>query len=251
MVSPYDPKKFQTWIHCLGLIIKQKYRLSYRRAIRLLDEYYQISMHWTTLQKVAKRLPKFLWQSLLAATITVAAIPLAAVDGTGFARTCPSNYFLKRIDRDEPTGRPIQVITMVDVQRRKFISGVCFAKPHGEAKKVPILHRQSRIIPDVLLMDKGFDSEKLHKWLNENGTFSIAPVRKNCRRGKYRKLMRDCMDWYLYWQRNMVECLFLALKRLFGDNIKSRLIQTINAEVFCRLIAYNIGYYLWRFSTEP
>ena len=245
------PKKFQTWIHCLGLIVKQVYRLSYRRVARYIDEHYNISMHWTTLQKAASRLPKSLWQSLLAATITFAAIPFAAVDGTGFARSGPSNYFLKRIDRDGPIGRPIQLITMVDIQKRRFISGICFAKPHGEAKRVPILHQQSNIIPDVLLMDKGFDAEWLHQWLNKNGTFSIAPVRKNCRRGKHRKLMRDCMDWHIYWQRNIVESLFSALKRLYGDTVKSRKINPLTAEIFCRLIAYNLGLRPNRFSTEP
>ena len=63
------PKKFQTWILCLGLIVKQVYQLSYRRAMKFLDEFYGIKLHWTTLQKAAKRLPKSLWQSLLAATI--------------------------------------------------------------------------------------------------------------------------------------------------------------------------------------
>ena len=100
-------------------------------------------------------------------------------------------------------------------------------------------------------MDKAFDAEWLHQWLEEHRTFGLAPVRKNCRRGKHRKIIRDCMDWCLYWQRNIVECLFSALKRLFGDTIKSHKMPMINAELFCRLIAYNLGALLWTFSTEP
>jgi len=234
------PKKFQTWVLCLGLIIKQAYQLSYRRAMRFLDEYYNIKLHWTTLQKAAKRLPKSLWQSLLAATINYDSIYLAAADGTGFSRSGPSYYYLKRIDRKKPVGRPVQAITMIDVEKRKFLAGCFFAKPHGEAKRVPTLHTQSNVIPEVLLLDKGFDAEWLHQWLDEHGTFSIAPVRKNCRRGRHRKLLRDCFDWYLYWQRNIAESLFSALKRLFGSTIKSQKAAMINAEMFCRLIAYNI-----------
>src|SRR3989338_9904399 len=71
------PKKFQTWILCLGQIVKQVYQLSYRRAAKFLDEFYGIKLHWTTLQKAAKRLPKSLWQSLLAATIEAGNIALA------------------------------------------------------------------------------------------------------------------------------------------------------------------------------
>lgn len=235
------PKKFQSWILCLGLIVKQIYQLSYRRAMKFLDEYYTIKLHWTTLQKAAKRLPKTLWQSILAATIPIENIPLAAADGTGFSRSGPSHYYLRRIDREGLIGRPVQLVGMVDVQNRKFIGGSVRAKPKGESRQIPPIHKRVPVDIDVLLLDKGFDAEWLHKWLDENGTFSVAPVRKNCRRGSHRKLMRDCFDWCLYWQRNIVESLWSALKRLFGSSVKSQKASTINAELFCRLIAYNLG----------
>jgi hypothetical protein len=250
-VHVMGPKKFETWVLCLGLIVQQVYRLSYRRAMRFLDEYFNIKLHWTTLQKAAKRLPKSLWQSLLAATIEFPDVYLAAADGTGFSRSGPSHYYLNRIDRSGPVGRPVQAMVLVDVKRRKFLSGNFFAKPRGETQSIPGLHKKCPKPPEVLLMDKGFDAEWLHRWLNVHGTFSVAPARKNCRRGRHRKLMRDCMDWCLYWQRNIVECLFSALKRLFGSIVRCRHIRTQTAELFCRLIAYNIGYRLWRFSTEP
>src|SRR3989338_8190323 len=239
----YGPKKFETYVLCVGLIIKQIYQLSYRRAAKFLAEYYSFNIHFTTLQKAAKRLPRSLWQSLLAATIEFKNTYLAATDGTGFTRSGPSQYFMKRIDRKNLVGKPVQMICMIDVEKRKFLAGCFFAKPHGEAKKVSLLHKQSPIVPEVLLMDKGFDAEYMHQWLNEHGTFSVAPVRKNCVRGRHRKLMRDCMDWCLYWQRNIVESLFSALKRLFGAAVKSQKSPMINAELFCRLIAYNIGAY--------
>ena len=245
------PKKFETSVLCLGLVIKQVYRLSYRRAMKFLDEFYGLHVHWTTLQKAAKRLPKALWQSLLAATIEFHTTPLAAADGTGFSRTNPSHYYLRRIDRTGPVGRPVQLISLVDVEQRKFLAGNFYAKPYHEAKRIPGLHRKCPSEIEAMVMDKGFDAERLHAWLNNNGTFAIIPVRKNCRRGKYRKLMRDCMDWCLYWQRNIVESLFSALKRLFGSTISARHIKTQSAELFCRLIAYNIGHCLLRFSTEP
>ena len=250
-VHRMGPKKFQTWILCLGLVVKQVYQLSYRRAMKFLEEFYRIKLHWTTLQKAAKRLPKALWQSLLAATITTKNVYLAAGDGTGFSRTGPSNYYLRAINRTGPVGRPLQAITLVDVKQRKFLAGNLFAKPYHEAQRIPALHLQSPAKIEILLLDKGFDAEWLHQWLSEHGTFCIAPVRKGCRRGRHRKLMRDCMDWCLYWQRNIVECLFSALKRLFGNTLRCKHIKTQTAELFCRLIAYNIGYNLWTFSTKP
>lgn len=238
------PKKFETWILCLGLVVKQVYQLSYRRAMKFLDEFFDIHMHWTTLQKAAKRLPKNLWQSLLASTINARIVPIAAGDGTCFTRSSPSRYYLKRIDREKFVGRPVQAITLVDVKQRKFLAGNFFAAPHGEAKRIPGLCRKTPAQIDLLLLDKGFDAEYLHRWLDENGTFSLAPVRRGCRRGTHRKMLRDCFDWCLYWQRNIVESLFSAIKRLFGSSIKSKTIRTQTAELFCRLIAYNIGYRL-------
>lgn len=250
-VHHFGPKKFQTWALCLGLFIQQIYQLSYRRAMKFLDEYYRIKLHWTTLQKAAKRLPKSLWQSLLAATITHDKIYLAAADGTGFSRSGPSNYYLKRIDREGPVGRPVQMICMIDVEHRKFLAGTFLAKPQHEAQWIPTIYRKCPAEIEVLLQDKGFDAEWLHQWLLENGTFSVAPPRKNCHRGRHRKMLRDCFDWCLYWQRNIVECLFSALKRLFGDTVRCQNIRTQTAELFCRLIAYNIGLRLLTFSTEP
>ena len=138
----FGPKKFQTWQLCLGLVVKQVYPLSYRRTSKFLDEYYHIKVNFSTLQKAAKRLPRSFWQSLMSATIDVDEIHLAAVDGTGFSRSGPSQYFLKRIDSKRPVRRHIQAITMIDVERRKFIAGTFFAKPYGEPQRVPTLHRQ-------------------------------------------------------------------------------------------------------------
>lgn len=243
-------KKFETWLLCLGLIIREVYRLSYRRAMKFLDEFYGVKLHWTTLQKAAKRLPKSLWRSLLGATVAPS-IPLAAGDGTTFARSGPSHHFLRRIDREGPVGRPVQFVSLVDVHRRKFAAGNCYARPRHEARRMPTLRRQTPAEIDVLLLDKAFDAEWLHAWLRENGTFSIIPARKRCRRGRHRKMMRDCMDWCLYWQRNIIESLFSALKRLFGSTVKGKHIRTQRAEIFCRLIAYNVGLRLRRNSTEP
>jgi len=152
------PKKFETWILYLGIIVKQVYRLSYRRASRFLDDYFCIKIHFTTLQKAARRLPKIVWQALLAATITTDFVKLAAADGTGFSRTNPSNYYLKRIDRDSPIGRPVQAITLVDVQKRKFLSANFYAKPYHEAQRIPGLHKKSPVKPEILLMEYTFKS---------------------------------------------------------------------------------------------
>jgi len=41
----FGPKKFLLWQLCLGLLIKEVFRLSYRRAMKFLDEFYGIKLH--------------------------------------------------------------------------------------------------------------------------------------------------------------------------------------------------------------
>jgi len=237
----FGPKKFELWVLCLGLIIKQTYRLSYRRAMKFLDEYYSISIHWTTLQKACFRLPQMLWQSLLSQSAQVESVYLAAGDGTSFTRNAASHHYLKRIDRDEPVGRPVQMVPIIAVKERKFLSASFRAYWRNEIRPIKQAFSRLKTECDVLLLDKGFDAEHLHWWLYDRGTFAVIPVRKKAHKGMKRKVMRNCFDYCLYWQRNLVECLFSALKRLFGSVVLGRHIKTQSTELSCRMIAYNIG----------
>jgi len=236
----YGPKKLQFWQLSLGLLIKEVFRLSYRRAMKFLNEFYGIKLHWTTLQKFRKRLPLSIWQKLLSCTIE-SPIEVAAIDGTSMQRANPSEHYLKRIDRDTNTHQPIFLNVMVDVVRRKFVSIRHHAKRAGEVPDVPYLVNQSMQEIELILMDKAYDSEKLHRLLRKKGIFSVAPVKKNWAKGQLRKQLKDCFDYALYWQRNLVECLFSALKRLFGTYLSGLTAKTQRAEIYMRLIAYNLG----------
>jgi len=234
------PKKFLFWQLALGIIIKEVFRLSYRRTMKFLNEFYNIKLHWTTLQKLRRRLPIAIWQELLSFTLE-GPIDIAAIDGTSLQRSNPSDHYLKRIDRDTRTNVPVFLNAMVDVVRRKFISIKHHAKRAGEVPDVPYLVKQVKQDIELIVMDKAYDSEKLHRYLRNRGIFSVAPVKKNWARGQYRKQLKDCFDYSLYWQRNLVECLFSALKRLFGNHLRGLTARTQRAEIYARLIAYNLG----------
>ena len=168
-------------------------------------------------------------------------VDIAAIDGTSFQRQNPSEHYLKRIDRLGKASIPIYANMMVDVVRRRFISVKHHSKKSGETRDVPYLVQQCPEIIELILMDKAYDSEKLHRYLREQGIWSIAPVKKNWAKGQLRKQLRDCFDYTLYWQRNIVECLFSALKRLFGNHLRGLTARTQRAELYTTLIAYNIG----------
>jgi len=236
----FGPKTFPFWKLALGLLIKEVFRLSYRRAANFLSEFYGIELHWTTLQKCRARVPLAIWQELLACTIEHP-IDVAAIDGTSLQRSNPSAHYLKRIDREEATSVPIYVNAMVDVVRRKFVSVRHHAKKHGEVPDVQYLVNLSPEAIDLIIMDKLYDSEKMHRSLREQGILSIAPVKKNWAKGQLRKQLKECFDYSLYWQRNLVECLFSALKRLFGNHVRGLTARTQRAEIYMRMIAYNLG----------
>ena len=236
----FGPKTFPFWQLALGLLVKEVFRLSYRRAAHFLNEFYGIELHWTTLQKCRARLPLAIWQELLACTIEHP-IDVAAIDGTSLQRSNPSAHYLKRIDRKETTSVPVYINAMVDVLRRKFVSVRHHAKKHGEVPDVQYLIDQSPEEIDLILMDKLYDSEKLHRSLRNQGIYSIAPVKKNWAKGQLRKQLKDYFDYSQYWQRNLVECLFSALKRLFGNHLRGLTARTQRAEIYMKMIAYNLG----------
>ena len=235
----FGPKKFLLWQLCLGLLIKEVFRLSYRRAMKFLDEFYRIKLHWTTLQKFRKRVHLSIWQALLKCTVK-GAIAVAAIDGTSMQRNNPSMHYLKRIDREKKISVPIYLNVMVDVLKRKFVAIRHHATKAGELSDVPYLFDQSPEEVELAVMDKLYDSEKLHRFLRGKGTYSVIPVKKNWAKGQYRKQLKDCFDYGLYWQRNFIESLFSALKRLFGNHLRGLTARTQRAEIYMRLIAYNL-----------
>ena len=236
----FGPKKYLSRQHVLGLFIKEVFRLSYRRAIKFLDEFYNFKPHWTTLQKFRKRMPLSFWQRLLAYTVE-GPVDVAAIDGTSLQRSNPSTHYIKRIDRTDNISVPIYLNVMVDVVRRKFIAVRHHTKKSGEVKDVKYLVDQVMEEIELILMDKAYDSEKLHRYLRSIGIFSVAPVKKNWAKGQLRKQLKECFDYALYWQRNLVECLFSAFKRLFGHNLRSFSARNQRAEIYLRMIAYNLG----------
>jgi transposase len=239
-LNRFGTKKFLLWQLCLGLMIKEVFRLSYRRAMKFLDEFYDVKMHWTTLQKFRQRVPIFLWQNLLKHTLENK-IAVAAIDGTSLQRHNPSMHYLKRIDRGKKISVPIYLNAAVDVIRRKFVSVRHHSKKAGEVKDVPYLIKQYPAEIELVLMDKLYDSEILHRFFRERGTYSVVPVKKNWAKGQLRKQLKDYFDYTLYWQRNLIESLFSALKRLFGNHLRGLTARTQRAEVYMRMIAYNLG----------
>jgi len=181
--NKYGPKKTPAWMVYLCHLEYTSHAPSWRRAADFMTDYHEKSRHWTSWQKAIAKWPVWVWDALAQASAGQEACEVAAIDGTTHSRSDPSQHYLKRIDRVERVKRPVQDVVMIDIKRRKFLSWRIRAKPRGEKCDVPYLIRKSPALPELVLMDKGFDSNPLHTWLRDHGVWSVAPVRKNCRRG--------------------------------------------------------------------
>lgn len=234
----FGPKKFLLADLVLGLAVMCNYRLSYRRASSFLDEYYGLSMHWTTLQKAARRLPLKLWQAVLASTAPEESYQ-AAVDATGFSPNNPSYHYLHRIDGKIPKSS-VKTSILVDVDTRKVMSVRVRMKPRHDSRDVAGLIRHAKAKPWQIVMDKGYDNDKLHAFLDEKNIWSIAPTKKNCQTGRFRLGLRDAFPEGEYRYRNIVESVYRSVKTLFGGSVRSQQARTVRAELFMKFIMHNL-----------
>jgi len=112
------------------------------------------------------------------------------------------------------------------------------------------------------VMDKGYDSEKIHTLIREEiKADSIIPLRQRKRKkikGKYRKQLHLSFDKIKYNQRNIAETTFSVVKRKFGETLRARKFRNQAKEIKIKLIVYNIDKKIveiicieLRISTEP
>jgi transposase len=217
-------------------------QLSYERLIDILP-YFGIKNvpHFTTLIRFAKRVPLALLDMLLSSSAKAEECFIGAIDATGLSRSNASSYYVKRIDRNTKTQKHAKLSLYVDIGKRKILSARLRAKPRHDTLDVKPLLDKSPIIAENNLMDKGYDDNDIHALFRDKGKCSIIPARKGCKRGQYRKEMRDFFDYGQYWQRNIIESVHSAVKRKFGSVLSCRNIRTQRVETYARLILHNIS----------
>lgn len=245
------PKTYTTGQHMRCLLLRQKLKCTYEELIDEYLPYFGVKNipERTTIIKFAGRVPIYLWNKVLALSAEAEECAIGAIDATGISRTNASDYYLSRIDRNNPSKQHLKLSIMVDVEKRKFLSARLRSKPVHDVRDVAYLINKSPILPVTNLMDKGYDDNKVHSLFRDRGVFSIIPARnKNVpiRRtyGQYRKEMKRYFDYGQYWQRNISETLISCVKRKYGSSVSSRNIRSQRSDIFCRLILHNIFCFL-------
>ena len=239
------PKTYTARLHVKCLLLRQKHKCTYEELVDdYLPYYFESIPERSTIIKFANRLPVCLWNRILTSSAE-GECSIAAIDGTGMSRTKASHYYLYRIDRDNPVKKHIKLSIMINVEKRKFLCARIRAHPVHDTRDVKYLIKNSVVRPETCILDKGYDDNSLHSFIRDKGIHTIIPVRKGCKRGSYRKEMRDYFDYGMYWQRNLVETLISCLKRKFGASVSSKNIRSQRSDLYCRMILYNVFLFYW------
>lgn len=205
----FGPRTYEVWQHLFALFVKAYSRLSYRRTTRFLRDLGFTVATKSTLQRHAAKLGLPFWQTMLQAT--VGRVPrVGAIDGTGLERTTASWYYIKRID-DKKVKQYFKLSILAGTNAKILSLRVRSARAH-DIKDVKNLYNKAKKCPRILLMDKGYDAEWLHRYFNDRNVRSIVPTRKRAGYGSFRKKLRNNFPQKLYNKRNIVESVFHALK---------------------------------------
>ncbi|MFH2028186.1 MAG: transposase [Nanoarchaeota archaeon] len=234
----FGPKMYETWHHVFALFIRAECQFSYRRTTNFLRSLGFKTATKSTLQRYSSKLKLPFWQKMFYETITKIT-SIVSIDGTGLERTKASEHYIRRIDAKRPFCKGYHLSIIVG-ENSQILSLRIRKRYAHDIKDVKYLARRLIKKPKILLMDKGYDSEKLHRYFAMQNIRSIAPVKKNWARGQIRKRLKDNFPQKLYNRRNRVESIFHSLKQKFGASVSSKLIAPARTEIYCRAILHNL-----------
>jgi len=226
------PKKYTTRFLLTGLILKQHFKLTYRKLAQLLKLFKRKAPHFTTFQKALRRfqeswLVKFFMSRLSAEII--------AIDATGFSPRHASRSYEIRIGRSAKDF--VKLSIALDVKRRKIVSAAVGKRRHDNTFFAAHLNEVPPF--SVLVADKAYDSNANFRAVRKLGGVAMIPLRKNRKGLTARRAAKD-FDEKIYHQRSNVEAVFSSIKRKFGSELLSVSFESQKKEVLLKCLAYNI-----------
>lgn len=169
---------------------------------------------------------------------------LMAVDATGIDSWQRSRHYEKRIKQcgiREDYMPYAKASIIVDTNNKMVYEHNMKIKPRHDVVGAESMFKRLNFKHVLILGDKGYDSEPLHKIAEENGFLLYAPVRNSCRkspRGKHRKRCARHPPPHK-GMRSIVESVIRSLKSKIYS-LKSRLHYMKKREFAWHILTYNL-----------
>ena len=173
----FGPKMYKLWQHVFALFVKANCSLSYRRTTKFLRELGFSVATKSTLQRYSAKLLLPFWQKMFNNTISKVT-DTVSMDGTGLERTKTSQHYIKRIDGKMPFSKGFHFGIIVG-EDNKILSLRIRKRFTHDMTDARYLAKRLPSKPKIIVMDKAYDSEKLHQYFAQQNIWSIAPVKKN------------------------------------------------------------------------
>lgn len=234
----FGPKTYRLEDHISNLLIMQICRTSLRRTELIANLFGKKCPTYSALCKSRKRIPLELWQKLLKLTAGLSSGNVAP-DGTGFNKTNPSFHYLKRIDGINPKNYT-KLSALLDLKTKKFLVMRIRTTPRHDMQDIKYLLSRVNDIK-VFCADKGYSAEWLYEWCYWKGIQTFIPIKKNARRGYFRKIQMKNWKQEDYNKRSNVESGFSAIKRKYGGNVRAKKIKGMRVEIMSKGIAHNLN----------
>lgn len=246
----FGPKTYEFYEHLVPLLVGHYCSLSYRRIVELLDLFGFTCPSKSALQSTANKIPKWLWDKALEITSGVKH-HIIALDGTGFSRTNPSYHYLRRIDGKIPKV-PIKLSGCFDTRTKKWCAAKVRVLPAHDIKDAKYL--LEKVQANILVADKGYDANSLHKYCYEHGIEAHIPMRNHGKskhhNWSYRRKAAEHFRLRTFHRRSLIESGNGSIKRKYGSSVSSKNCKTIRAEVMGRLLTHNLFGYNFRDSGQ-
>lgn len=209
--------------------------------------------HFTTLHKFLERFDDVIFDHIISAifsdTMGERKIADIATDSTGFTSFYSSRYYVMRINR-ETTYRSFMKMTIAAEPKTQSIIAVkCRKGPAHDTKDfIPLLRKCRKRIKQrirYVIADKAYDSSKNFYFIEkELKAEAIIPLRnyRTGRAGRHTIRKHRALDpnKEIYGKRNIAETAFSVIKRKFGGDLTSRLIELKKKEMKLKALAYNL-----------
>ena len=271
--SKFSNKVYDNYQKIVLLCLKQKFGTGYEAFIdeELVELPHVIGFlginslpHPNTLNKFALRIRQTVLELVLLQTTARTGIKKLVLgqDGTGFKSRKISHYYIFRIEyyqrknKKKRRGRPpkkrkrkkyLYVQIMVELRTQMPMGISISRRPGGYAKKFKLVAKKVMKLGKsvkLVVLDKGYDDEKVHEFIREfMEAISIIPARNEDvpiwrTSGRYRKQMKRGYSRKKYHQRNKNKTVNSVVKRKWGDGTLALSWRCQNKEVIFRLIFY-------------